>query len=240
MPSDVTGVSVYRQDRHEFEFKAGPAFTDVLLADEINRATPRAQSCLLECMEERQISSDGITRALPPTFFVIATQNPAGFHGTYPLPEAQVDRFLLRLRLGYPAAESEVAMMAERIRAEPIATVQAVMDLPTLASLQSAVQNVEIKPEVLRYIAELVRATRAHKDVMLGCSPRGSLALMRASQAVALLSGKNFVTPDHVKRIAVAALAHRLLLKQAADSAAADRVITELMTRVAVPVAAIA
>lgn len=237
MPSDVTGVSVYRQDRHEFEFVPGPAFTDILLADEINRATPRAQSCLLECMEERQITTDGQTHALPPQFFVIATQNPVGFQGTYPLPEAQLDRFLMRLRLGYPDASSELALLGARITAQPLDRIQAVMNLETLGLLQRAVRSVQVAPDLLRYIAELARATREHPQVLLGASPRGSLGLMRASQAIALLSGKNFVAPEHVQRAAVPVLAHRLVLKQVQDSAAGEKLVTELLRQVAVPVA---
>jgi MoxR-like ATPase len=237
MPSDVTGVSIFRQDRHAFEFIPGPAFTDVLLADEMNRATPRAQSCLLECMEERQITVDGATRKLRDSFFVIATQNPVGFHGTYPLPEAQLDRFAVRLRLGYPAADSEVAMLSARVTADPADAVQPAMDLATLGRLQQAVREVAVQPDLLRYVAEVVRATRTHKDVALGASPRGSLALMRAAQATALLSGKPFATPDHVKRCGRAVLAHRLVLKHASDSLAAERVVGEILDAVPVPVA---
>ncbi len=237
MPSDVTGVSVYRQDRHEFEFLPGPVFTEVLLADEINRATPRAQSCLLECMEERQVTVDGTARPLPPGFFVIATQNPVGFQGTYPLPEAQLDRFLMRLSLGYPSAENETAMLQARVDRQPLDAVQPVMSPETLTALQAAVRQVRLQPELLNYIAGLVRATREHREVALGSSPRGSVALMRASQAAALLSGKPYVSPDHVKRVAPAVLAHRLVLRSAADSAAAERVIGEILQRVPVPVA---
>lgn len=237
MPSDVTGVSVYRTDQHAFEFVPGPVFTDILLADEINRATPRAQSCLLECMEERQVSVDGEARALPPTFLVIATQNPTGFHGTYPLPEAQLDRFLVRLRLGYPMQEAEVQMLTDRVATQPLDQVQPAMDLATLVRLQEIAMKVAIQPDVLKYVTELVRATRKHEAVMLGASPRGSVALMRASQCAALLSGKNFVTPDHVKRVAVAVLAHRITLKSATESAAAEQVIAQILEQVPVPVA---
>jgi MoxR-like ATPase len=238
MPSDVTGVSIYRSDQHQFEFMPGPVFTDVLLADEINRATPRAQSCLLECMEERQVSVDGETRELASTFFVIATQNPHGFHGTYPLPEAQLDRFLVRLRLGYPPQDSEVQMLSDRLRGEPFEALLPAMDIATLAKLQKLATQVTVKPDVLRYIADIVRTTRKHEAVLLGASPRGSMALMRASQCVALLTGKNFVTPDHIKRIGAAVLAHRLVLKNAGDSAAAEQVVASVLEQVAVPVAA--
>ena len=240
MPSDVTGLSVYRSDRHEFQFMPGPVFTDILLADEINRATPRAQSCLLECMEERQVSADGDTRALSNAFFVIATQNPIGFHGTYPLPEAQLDRFLVRIRLGYPSLESEITMLADRAHQQPIEMLQPVMDVDSLSRLQSLATRVTVKPDVLKYIAEIVRTTREHDSVLLGASPRGSLALMRASQCVALLSGKTFVTPDHVKRIAVPVLAHRLSLKNASDSAAADALVASVLDQISAPVTAAA
>lgn len=240
MPSDVTGVSVYRSDRHEFEFVPGPVFTDILLADEINRATPRAQSCLLECMEERQVTVDGESRPLASTFFVIATQNPAGFHGTYPLPEAQLDRFLVRLRLGYPPLDAELGMLSDRIQTQPLEQVESVMDLTSLAQLQTMVSKVSISQDVLKYIAEVARATRRHENVLLGASPRGSVALLRASQCAALLSGKNFVTPDHVKRVAVPVLAHRLTLKNSIDSQAAEHVITQVLEQATVPVAATA
>lgn len=240
MPSDVTGLSVYRSDRHEFQFMPGPVFTDILLADEINRATPRAQSCLLECMEERQVSVDGDTRALSNAFFVIATQNPVGFHGTYPLPEAQLDRFLVRIRLGYPSLESEVTMLSDRVHQQPVDMLQAVMDVESLSRLQSLATRVTVKPDVLKYIAEIVRMTREHDSVLLGASPRGSLGLMRASQCAALLSGKTFVTPDHVKRIAVPVLAHRLSLKNATDSAAAEALVSAVLEKVHAPVTAAA
>lgn len=240
MPSDVTGLSVYRSDRHEFQFMAGPVFTDILLADEINRATPRAQSCLLECMEERQVSVDGATRTLSDAFFVIATQNPMGFHGTYPLPEAQLDRFLVRIRLGYPSLESEIKMLTDRAHGQPIEALQPVMDVESLGQLQSLATRVTVKPDVLKYIADIVRGTREHESVLLGVSPRGSLALMRASQCVALLSGKTFVTPDHVKRIAVPVLAHRLSLKNANDSASAEALVASVLESVSAPVIAAA
>lgn len=240
MPSDVTGVSIYRSDRHEFQFVPGPVFSDVLLADEINRATPRAQSCLLECMEERQVSVDGEARRLSEGFFVIATQNPTGFHGTYPLPEAQLDRFLVRLRLGYPSLDSEVAMLSARMHEQPIEAIEPVMDLGSLGRLQALVTRVVVKADVLKYMAEIVRATRSHPAVLLGASPRGSLALMRASQCVALLTGKSFVTPDHVKRIAAPVLAHRLTLRNASDSAAAEATVAAILDTVAAPVAAAA
>jgi MoxR-like ATPase len=240
MPSDVTGVSIYRSDRHEFEFVPGPVFTDILLADEINRATPRAQSCLLECMEERQVTVDGESRPLAASFFVIATQNPTGFHGTYPLPEAQLDRFLVRLRLGYPQLDAEVAMLSDRMESQPLEQVKPVMDLASLSQLQTLVGKVDVSPDLLKYIAEVVRATRRHDSVLLGASPRASVALMRASQCAALLSGKSFVTPDHIKRIAVAVLAHRLTLKNSIDSQAAEQVVAQVLEQVNVPVAATA
>lgn len=238
LPSDVTGSAIWRQDLQRFEFVPGPAFADVLLVDEINRATPRAQACLLECMEERQISVDGQTHKLPDGFFVIATQNPAGFHGTFPLPEAQLDRFMLRLRLGYPSAEHEAAMLAARVHGEPLADVAAVLTPAALRELQDAARAIQVHADVQRYIAAVVRATRSAPDVELGASPRASLALMRASQAVALLQGKPFVTPDHVKRIAVAVIAHRLVLRQNNDVTAAERAALAALESVAVPIAA--
>ena len=237
LPSDVTGSAVWRQDLQRFEFVPGPAFADVLLVDEINRATPRAQACLLECMEERQISVDGQTHKLPETFFVIATQNPSGFHGTFPLPEAQLDRFMLRLHLGYPSAEHETAMLAARVHAEPLADVAPVLSPTALLELQAAARAVQVHPDVQRYIAAVVRATRTAPEVELGASPRAALALMRASQAVALLQGKAFVAPDHVKRIAVPVLAHRLVLRQSNDAASAERAAHAALESVAVPVA---
>jgi len=237
LPSDVTGSSIYRQDHQRFEFVPGPAFTDVLLVDEINRATPRAQSCLLECMEERQISIDGETRKLTEGFFVIATQNPSGFHGTFPLPEAQLDRFMVRLRLGYPSQEAEAAMLAARVHGEPLSAVAPVMTTAGLLELQAAARAVQVHTDVQRYIAAIARATRAAADVELGASPRASLALMRASQAIALLQGKHYVSPDHVKRIAVAVLAHRIVLRQSNEAAAAERVVRAVLDSVAAPVA---
>jgi MoxR-like ATPase len=191
-------------------------------------------------MEERQITVDGETRALPDTFFVIATQNPDGFHGTYPLPEAQMDRFLVRLRIGYPQLDSEVQMLADRMTAQPLAALAPVMDLAALAQLQAMAARVAIHPDVMKYIAELVRATRKHDAIALGASPRGSVALMRASQCTALLSGKNFVTPDHVKRIAPAVLAHRIMVRNSTEAGAAERVIAQILQQVPVPVAAAA
>ena len=240
LPSDVTGHAIYRQDLQQFQFVPGPAFSDVLLVDEINRATPRTQACLLECMEERQITVDNETHALAAGFFVIATQNPAGYHGTFPLPEAQLDRFMLRLRLGNPSLEHETALLAARVHAEPLSDIAPVLTLAGLAELQAAVRAVDVHPDVQRYIATVVRATRTAAEVELGASPRAALALLRASQAVALLQGKRFVAPDHVKRIAPAVLAHRLVLRQGNDSAAAERVVLTALDSVAVPVAATA
>jgi MoxR-like ATPase len=172
LPSDVTGSSIYRQDHQHFEFVPGPAFTDVLLVDEINRATPRAQSCLLECMEERQISVDGETRKLSDGFFVIATQNPSGFHGTFPLPEAQLDRFMVRLRLGYPSHDDETAMLAARVHGEPLSAIASVVSPAGLLELQAAARSVQVHPDVQRYIAGIVRATRSAPEVELGATAR--------------------------------------------------------------------
>jgi MoxR-like ATPase len=191
-------------------------------------------------MEERQVTVDGESRPLASTFFVIATQNPSGFNGTYPLPEAQLDRFLVRLRLGYPQLDAELAMLKDRTQGQPLDNIQPVMDFASLSQLQSLAERVTVSADVLKYITEIVRATRRHESVLLGASPRGSVALMRASQCVALLTGKNFVTPDHVKRIAVPVLAHRLTLKNSSDSQAAEHLIAQVLEQVAVPVAATA
>lgn len=213
LPNDVTGVSVYNQKTADFEFRAGPAFANIVLADEVNRATPRTQSALLECMGERQVTVDGVTRALPRPFLVIATQNPIEYEGTFPLPEAQLDRFLLRIELGYPALADERAILARQRHGHPIDGLRAVATADELVALQSAVGDVYVEDSVRDYLLTLVRATREHPDVLLGASPRGSLALHRASQAHAAIQGRAFVTPDDVKRIAMHALPHRILVK---------------------------
>lgn len=216
MPSDITGISIYNRDEHRFEFMPGPVFTNVLLADEINRATPRTQSALLEAMAEGTVSIDRDTHSLPATFFVIATQNPVEFNGTYPLPEAQLDRFFMRISLGYPTVQQEKQILLSQQSGHPLQKLEAVMDEDHLQALQLRCEKVPVSDAVLDYIAELVAATRQQSSVKLGASPRGSLALMRASRAMALLEGQKTVTPELVQSLLDPVLGHRLIFKDAA------------------------
>ena len=213
LPNDVTGVSVYNQRTQEFEFRSGPAFANVLLADEINRATPRTQSSLLECMGERQISVDGVTRSLPRPFIVLATQNPIEFEGTFPLPEAQLDRFMLRATIGYPELEDEKTIIANLRRGHPIDRIEAVATADDLVAVQSQVADIHVDDSIRDYLVGIVRSTRAHPDVALGSSPRGTLALFRTSQALAAIRGRDYVLPDDVKYLAPFSLAHRLIVR---------------------------
>lgn len=240
LPSDITGVSIYNQKTQEFDFMRGPVFTNILLVDEINRATPRTQSSLLEAMAENQVSVDGTTRPLADVFMVIATQNPIEYHGTYPLPEAQLDRFFMRINLGYPDLAEEVSIMQMQKDQHPIKLLQAVLDLDTLARLQSQVNKVHIEPDVLEYIARIVQATRDHADLAMGASPRGSLAMMKAARAMALLSGKDYVQPNTIKQVAVPVLAHRLIANPVKRSAGVNEesVLMSILNQVRVPVAA--
>jgi len=240
MPADVTGSSIFDQRSGEFEFRPGPAFTNLLLADEINRAPPKTQAALLEAMQERQITTDGTTRRLGPPFLVLATQNPIEYEGTYPLPEAQLDRFLLRLGVGYPARDDEWQMLRLRIerRAEE-PQLHAVVDRDTLLAMQVALEGVHVAEPVGRYMVDLVAATRASLRVQVGSSPRGSLALLRLSRARAALAGRDFVTPDDVKAIAVPALAHRLVLRPElwVQGVRAEDVVGECLGSVPTPAA---
>lgn len=238
MPSDITGASIYNQKNGAFEFMQGPVFTHILLADEINRATPRTQSALLECMAEGQVSADGQTFPLPDIFMVVATQNPIEMQGTYRLPEAQLDRFFLRASLGYPKPDVEARMLEAQVQAHPITALQPVVDRAMVIGLQQAAAAVHVAPAVKRYIADIVAATRASPLLRLGASPRGSIALMRASQARALLSGREFVDPPIVKSMAAAVLAHRVLLQtdRQGNPAAAETAINEIVASVAPPV----
>jgi MoxR-like ATPase len=213
LPSDVTGISIYNQKTHEFEFRPGPIMAQVVLADEINRATPKTQSALLECMEERQSTIDGVTHLMPDPFLVIATQNPIEYEGTFALPEAQLDRFMLRLHLGYPAPLEEIVILDEQKRTHPLDELGEVLTVEELRELQAAAREIYVDPAISDYIVRLVNATRNHPDVYLGASPRGSLALYRAGQAFAALSGRDFVLPDDIKQLAEPALAHRLIIK---------------------------
>jgi len=214
LPSDVTGASIYNQRTGEFEFRPGPVFTNLLLADEINRATPKTQAALLEAMQERQVTTEGETRQLEPPFLVLATQNPIEYEGTYPLPEAQLDRFLLRISVGYPEREHESELVERRgERKQERIDLNPVVDAPTLIAMQRAVENVHVSLSVRLYLVDLVRATRESRKVQVGASPRGSLALFTLSRSRAALSGRDFVIPDDVKSVAVPALAHRLTLR---------------------------
>jgi len=213
LPSDITGFSVFNQQKCTFEFLPGPAIANVLLADEINRATPRTQSALLECMGERQITVEGITRQLPIPFLVLATQNPIEYEGTFPLPEAQLDRFILKLSLGYPDLEQEDQMLVRLQLGHPVDTLKAVAEMGEVVAAQQEVRRVFVHPQVRDYVVRLVQSTRNHPHLSLGASPRGSIALFRCGQAMAALEGLDFVLPDHIKTIAVAALAHRVIVK---------------------------
>ncbi len=213
LPNDVTGVSVFNQKNGEFEFRPGPAFSNILLADEINRATPRTQSALLEAMGESQVTVDGMSHSLPKPFIVLATQNPIEFEGTFPLPEAQLDRFLLRLSIGYPNFANEDAMMQMQQMTHPIDSLIQTVDGKRLFDFQRQVRSVRVVESMRRYILNLIGATRNHPALMLGASPRGTLALFRMAQAYAALRGRDFVIPDDVKRVAVPSLAHRMILK---------------------------
>jgi MoxR-like ATPase len=213
LPSDVTGLSIYNQKTSEFEFRPGPIMSQVVLADEINRATPKTQSALLECMEERQATVDGTTYPMPDPFLVIATQNPIEYEGTFALPEAQLDRFMLRIRLGYPQPLDEVVILDEQKRQHPIDDLEVVCPVEELQQMQRAVREIYVDPSVAEYIVRLVNGTRDHGDIYLGASPRGSIALYRAGQALAGLLGRDYVIPDDVKALAEAALAHRLIIK---------------------------
>jgi MoxR-like ATPase len=213
LPTDVTGLSIFNQKTQEFEFRPGPIMAQVVLADEINRATPKTQSSLLECMEERQSTVDGTTYMMPDPFLVIATQNPIEYEGTFALPEAQLDRFLLRIRLGYPQPIEEIVILDEQKRAHPLDEIEVVLAVEELRDLQTAVKEIYVDSTVSDYIVRLVNGTRNHPDVYLGASPRGSLALYRAGQAMAALLGRDYVIPDDVKALAEPALAHRLIIK---------------------------
>ena len=214
MPSDVTGSSIFDQSRAAFEFMAGPIFTNILLADEINRAPPKTQAALLEAMQERQVTTEGETRPLAPPFVVLATQNPLEYEGTYPLPEAQLDRFLVRASIGYPSREHEIEMLGRRLeRGEDEVEIAPVVDAPTLVEMQRSLEQVHVSDAIEGYIVDVVAATRTSRRLAVGASPRGSLALLKLSRAKAALAGRDFVVPEDVKAIAVPALAHRLTLR---------------------------
>ncbi|MBN1310617.1 MAG: MoxR family ATPase [Anaerolineae bacterium] len=237
LPSDVTGVSVFNQQSREFEFRPGPIMAQIVLADEINRATPKTQSALLEAMEEQQVTVDGTTYRLASPFLVLATQNPIEYEGTFPLPEAQLDRFLLRIRLGYPAPPDEVLILEAQQFQHPIEELSQVVSVEDLLAAQEAIKQVYLDRELKRYIIDLVSATRAHDDIYLGASPRGSLALYRTSQARAALEGRDFVLPDDIKAMLEVTLAHRIIVGPAAriKDVTAEGIIADLVRKIAVP-----
>jgi MoxR-like ATPase len=237
LPADILGTSVYDQRDASFTFKEGPVFAHVLLADEINRASPRTQSALLEAMSEGQVSSDGATRPLPRPFLVLATQNPVEFHGTYPLPEAQLDRFGVRIALGYPAAEQELDVLFSQAERHPLESVEPVLSAAEVVDLQAQARQVRVERSIGRYVVDLAEATRRDPQLKLGCSPRGSLMLFRAAQARALLSGRSFVVPEDVKAQAVPVLAHRLGLDTKAryGGVSKDDVVRRILDAVPVP-----
>ena len=235
LPADITGMRIYNQNTGDFTFVKGPAFTNILLSDEINRATPRTQSALLECMEERQISEGGITYTLEEPFLVIATQNPVETQGTFPLPEAQLDRFLMRLSLGYPTQEEAVALMQRFIHAQPLATITPVATKEEVAEAAKLSRNCSVSEDVMAYMAALCEAARNPEKVRLGPSPRALLALMRCCQALAAVRGRDYVIPDDVKELAVPVLAHRIVMRGIAYQNDADKFVQDLLTRVPVP-----
>ena len=229
LPTDVTGVSIYHPRHERFEFIPGPVFTQVLLADELNRTSPRTQSSLLEAMEERQVTVEGKTMPLDELFFVMATQNPIELEGTFPLPEAQIDRFLMRIELGYPDPDAEVEILARQVTSHPVDDLQPVMEAGDIVAMQGRVRQVHVAAEIRSYIVALAGSTREHADVRIGISPRGSLALMHAAQASAFLDGDSYVSPDVVKTVAPAVLCHRLFLDPHREYAGLSR--TEIIDR---------
>ena len=237
LPSDVTGVSIFNQVSREFEFRPGPIMAQVVLADEINRATPKTQAALLEAMEERQVTVDGVTHYLPAPFIVLATQNPIEYEGTFQLPEAQLDRFLMRIRLGYPEMDGEIEVLDRQQFRHPLVELEQVVTLEEVLEAQEAVKSVYVAPPIKRYIVEVSRQTRLHAEVYLGASPRGSLALYKMGQARAALLGRDFVLPDDIKYLTESALAHRVILGPAARlrDLSAEQILEEILDKVPVP-----
>ena len=237
LPSDISGVSIYNQKTSDFEFRPGPIVAQVVLADEVNRATPKTQSALLEAMEERQITVDGVTHKLPAPFMVMATQNPIEYEGTFPLPEAQLDRFLMKIHLGYPSPTDEVLVLDNQQVQHPIDSIQQVTDHNEIIQLQRAVNEIYVDPLIKQYIVAVCTATREHESVYLGASPRGSLAVFRTSQAKALLESRDFVTPDDVKDLALVSLGHRIILSPGAKvkGVTTADVVSDCLNRVPVP-----
>ncbi|MGH7171224.1 MAG: AAA family ATPase, partial [Gemmataceae bacterium] len=238
LPSDLIGTSIFHQASSEFVFQPGPLFAQVVLADEINRATPRTQSALLEAMSEHQVSLDGQTRPLGPPFFVLATQNPYEFEGTYPLPESQLDRFLLRLRIGYPERDAEKHILTGHRGGEPVEQLHAVLSAEEVVSLQHAVRQVRVEESLADYLLDLITATRYHPDIHLGGSTRSALALYRAVQALAFVESRDYVVPDDIKRLAVAVLAHRILPRSPrpeSAAGAAEAIVRDILAQTPIP-----
>jgi MoxR-like ATPase len=237
LPSDVTGVSVFNQKTREFEFRPGPVMAQIVLTDEINRAPPKTQSALLEAMQEQQVTVDGVTYSIPEPFLVLATQNPIEYEGTFPLPEAQLDRFMMRISLGYPSSEDEIAILDSQQYVHPVETLEQVIDVQELLDAQEQVKEIYVDPLVKEYIVGLVNATRNHPDVYLGASPRGSLALYKTGRARAAILGRDYVIPDDVKALAMTTLAHRLIVSPSARIKEVDprAVIEETLESVPVP-----
>jgi MoxR-like ATPase len=240
LPSDVIGLSVFNQQESLFEWKPGPIFANVILADEINRTTPKTQSALLEAMAERHVTVEGVTHALPTPFMVLATQNPIEHHGTYPLPESQLDRFMLRLRIGYPGASDERQILRDREHAEPLDQMQPTMTAADILELQQAVSEVSVDDAIVDYLMRIVAATRASEMLDLGVSPRGTLALFRAAQALALTEERSYCLPDDIKRLVIPVFAHRLTVSSRYSSAMrrseeAEAVLNEIMKTISVP-----
>jgi len=237
LPSDVTGVSIFNQQTRQFEFREGPIMAQIVLADEINRATPKTQSALLEAMEERQVTVDGISHQLPLPFMVLGTQNPIEYEGTFPLPEAQLDRFMLRIHLGYPVLDDEVKILGDQQFQHPIYSLTAATTEEELKNMQEAVKKVYVSPAVKRYIVELTRATRENPDVYLGASPRGSLGLFRTGQARAAMQGRDYVLPDDIKALAEYVLAHRIVTNPAArlKNLTSAQIVKEILLNLSVP-----
>ena len=237
LPSDVTGVSIFDQIKRTFEFRPGPVFAQIVLVDEINRATPKTQAALLEAMEEKQVTVDGETHLLPSPFMVMATQNPIEYEGTFPLPEAQLDRFLLRVRLGYPAPNDEIEILDRQQLRHPIETLESVINVDELKETMEAIKKIYVSLPVKRYIVDLINRTRQNPDVYLGASPRGSLALYRTGQTVAALKGRDYVLPDDIKDMATSVLSHRIIVGPAARlrELSAEKIVQEILETLPVP-----
>ena len=237
LPSDVTGVSIFDQSKRVFEFRPGPIFAQIVLVDEINRATPKTQAALLESMEEKQVTVDGITHVLPSPFMVLATQNPIEYEGTFPLPEAQLDRFLLRVRLGYPNPADEIEILDRQQLRHPIETLESVIAVEELRTVMEEIKKIYVSKAVKRYLVDLVNRTRQSPDVYLGASPRGSLALFRTGQAVAALASRDYVLPDDIKSLAIPVLAHRVIVGPAARlrELSAEKIVEEILENLPVP-----